>query len=117
MLLAGLYDVVTLEGLSHPSSACCCCSSAARHDVASKGQTTPLYTFTIVTTDANKDFDWLHDRQPVILSTTEALRQWLDTSSQQWTPELSKLLRPYSDTESKLTWYVFLALYHGSIKV
>ena len=69
------------------------------------GQTTPLWTFTIVTTGAAEDFRWLHDRQPVILSTTESLQAWLDTSSQSWTPELSKLVQPYSG-DAKLTWLV-----------
>ncbi|TCD68996.1 hypothetical protein EIP91_009218 [Steccherinum ochraceum] len=82
MLLAGLYDVVTLEG-----------------------QTEPLWTFTIVTTSANKDFTWLHDRQPVILSTEHALQQWIDTSSQTWSRELTSLVNPYSDVESPLECY------------
>ncbi|KAH8084868.1 hypothetical protein BXZ70DRAFT_900243 [Cristinia sonorae] len=82
MLMAGLYDVVTLEG-----------------------QKEPLWTFTIVTTSANQEFSWLHDRQPVILSTDEAVTTWLNTSSQTWTPELSKLVTPYSDTKSPLECY------------
>ncbi|KAF7795134.1 hypothetical protein EIP86_006281 [Pleurotus ostreatoroseus] len=81
MLLAGMYDIANIEG-----------------------QTTPLWTFTIVTTGAAEDFRWLHDRQPVILSTTESLQAWLDTSSQSWTPDLSKLVQPYSG-DAKLTCY------------
>ena len=99
MLLAGLYDVVTLEGNHIMSDSLKMLIFAMRI-----GQTTPLYSFTIVTTDANKEFGWLHDRQPVILSTTEALMKWLDTSSQQWTLELTKMLRPYNDERSKLIW-------------
>ncbi|TFK69809.1 DUF159-domain-containing protein [Pluteus cervinus] len=82
MLMAGLYDSVILEG-----------------------QTEPLWTFTIVTTDANKDFSWLHDRQPVILSTKEALNMWLDTTSQTWSTALTKLVQPYSDTLHPLECY------------
>ncbi|GLB44099.1 putative SOS response associated peptidase (SRAP) [Lyophyllum shimeji] len=82
MLMAGLYDCVHLEG-----------------------QTKPLWTFTIVTTAANKDFSWLHDRQPVILSTRAALDAWLDTSKQTWTPELTKLVEPYHDSASPLECY------------
>ncbi|KZT68101.1 DUF159-domain-containing protein [Daedalea quercina L-15889] len=82
MLLAGLYDRAQLEGESEP-----------------------LWTFTIVTTDANKDFQWLHDRQPVILSSMEALNAWLDTSEQQWTSELTKLVQPYHDSRAPLTCY------------
>ncbi|EMD35095.1 hypothetical protein CERSUDRAFT_116585 [Gelatoporia subvermispora B] len=82
MLLAGLYDRAFLEGSNEP-----------------------LYTYTIVTTDANKEFSWLHDRQPVILSSPEASQKWLDTSSEKWNPELTKLLNPYSDTTSPLVCY------------
>ncbi|KAF8235058.1 DUF159-domain-containing protein [Tricholoma matsutake] len=84
MLMAGLYDCVTLEG-----------------------QSTPLWTFTVVTTSANKEFEWLHDRQPVILSTREALDKWLDTSSQTWTSELTKLVEPYHDSSAPLEWHVY----------
>ena len=72
------------------------------------GQTEPLWTFTIVTTDANSDFNWLHDRQPVILSTTEALTTWLDTSSQTWNSKLSEIVKPYHDSSSPLEWFVSL---------
>jgi len=82
MLLAGLYDRAFLEGSKEP-----------------------LWTFTIVTTDANKEFSWLHDRQPVILSSAEALNTWLDTSSGKWSPELTRLLDPYHDSESPLVCY------------
>ncbi|KAK7039213.1 hypothetical protein VNI00_010118 [Paramarasmius palmivorus] len=83
MLLAGLYDSVVLEG-----------------------QTQPLWTFTIVTTAANKEFSWLHDRQPVILSTPDSLRKWLDTSSATWTSELGKfVLQPYHNSEAPLECY------------
>ncbi|KAF9260441.1 DUF159-domain-containing protein [Marasmius fiardii PR-910] len=82
MLLAGLYDCVLLEG-----------------------KTEPLWTFTIVTTSANKDFEWLHERQPVILSTQSALKTWLDTTSQSWTKELSKMVQPYNDPAAPLECY------------
>ncbi|KDQ54474.1 hypothetical protein JAAARDRAFT_38145 [Jaapia argillacea MUCL 33604] len=72
MLMAGLWDVAHLEG-----------------------QEKPLYTFTIVTTDASKQLSWLHDRQSVILTSEADLNVWLDTSSQSWTPELTKLVAPY----------------------
>ncbi|KAJ6588477.1 hypothetical protein B0H19DRAFT_1301344 [Mycena capillaripes] len=68
MLLAGLYDSVVLPG-----------------------ETEPLWTFTIITTVANPPISWLHHRQPVILSTPEALNMWLDTS-QRWSSRLVRLL-------------------------
>jgi len=80
LLMAGLYDSVVLEGKT-------------------------LWTFTIVTTDANKDFSWLHERQPVFLSNRDALYRWLDTSTQSWTPELTKMVQPYSDTSVPLECY------------
>lgn len=33
---------------------------------------------------------------PLVLSTSAQLSSWLDTSSQEWTPRLAKLIRPYS---------------------
>jgi hypothetical protein len=68
------------------------------------GETEALWTFTIVTTSANKEFSWLHDRQPVILSTPEALNRWLDTSSRKWSDDLVPLVAP---TTCALEWYEF----------
>ncbi|THU97899.1 DUF159-domain-containing protein [Dendrothele bispora CBS 962.96] len=83
MLLAGLYDSAMLDG-----------------------QSEAVWSFTIVTTAASKDFSWLHDRQPVILSTKETLEKWLDTSSQTWSPDLSKFVsQPYHNTEAPLECY------------
>jgi len=80
MLLAGLYDSAVIEGRT-------------------------LWTFTIVTTDANKDFSWLHDRQPVILSSDRAVAEWLDTSSKTWSKQLSNLVQPYHDPNVALECY------------
>jgi hypothetical protein len=82
MLMAGLWDCVILEG-----------------------KTEPLWTFAVVTTSANKEFSWLHDRQPVILSSREALNIWLDTTSQKWTSELTRLVEPYHDLNAPLQCY------------
>jgi len=73
------------------------------HSVSGKS----LWTFTIVTTEANKEFSWLHERQPVFLTSKEALDRWLDTSSQTWTPELTKMVQPYNDETTQLEWSVF----------
>jgi hypothetical protein len=72
------------------------------------GSTEPLWSFTIVTTSACKDFTWLHDRQPVILSSRDALDTWLDTSAQAWTSTLTKLVQPYNNSISPLEWYVLV---------
>ncbi|KAG9311008.1 hypothetical protein JVU11DRAFT_8904 [Chiua virens] len=82
MLMAGLYD-----------------------ETVEKGQTQPTYTFSIVTTDASKALSWLHDRQPVIFSTISEVKQWLETSSQLWSTDLARLLRPWEDTTAPLQCY------------
>ncbi|KAH9990829.1 hypothetical protein BJV77DRAFT_1060873 [Russula vinacea] len=82
MLFAGLYDSVTLEG-----------------------QSEPLWTFTIVTTAASSGFAWLHDRQPVILTSQDALDRWLDTSTQTWDPKLNSLLGSYDEPDAPLECY------------
>ncbi|KAI0298994.1 hypothetical protein B0F90DRAFT_1631821 [Multifurca ochricompacta] len=82
MLFAGLYDSATLNG-----------------------EQRPLWTFAIVTTAASSGLAWLHDRQPVILTSQDALDQWLDTSSQTWNPKLNRLLDPYSDPDAPLECY------------
>lgn len=98
MCFAGLWDSVTYEG---------------------EGEK-PLQTYTIITTNSNKQLEFvsililvktlqaeyipqrkLHDRMPVILTTPEEIALWLDTSNQEWTPELAALLKPF---EGKLEW-------------
>lgn len=54
----------------------------------------PLWSFSIVTTPASKDFDWLHDRQPVILVSEDDIIKWLDPNVDKWTKELSQLVQP-----------------------
>ncbi len=55
----------------------------------------PLYTFSIITTRANKDMEPIHDRMPVILSPEqEAL--WLDPAHRDQAL-LAELLEPYED--------------------
>jgi putative SOS response-associated peptidase YedK len=74
MLLAGLWDSVTYEGSEEK-----------------------LYTYTIITTDSNKQLNFLHDRMPVILEPdSEGLKNWLDPTNNSWSKELQNLLRPYS---------------------
>lgn len=98
MLLAGLYDCAVLEGKIYLNL-----SRAVSKWVPES--TEPLWTFTIVTTSACKEFSWLHDRQPVILSSRAALDTWLDTSAQAWTPALTKLVEPYDNSTTPLEWY------------
>lgn len=71
MLLAGLYDCVQYEG------------AADR-----------IWTYTIITTAANTELAWLHDRMPLIFDQgTDQIRNWLDDDA--WSQDLVKLLKPY----------------------
>ncbi|KAF8609243.1 DUF159-domain-containing protein [Ceratobasidium sp. AG-I] len=79
LLLAGFYEIVK------PTS----------------GSARPTYTCTILTTEANPQLAFLHDRMPVILSSEQALR-WMDVSKG-WKPEvLEELSKPY---EGELVCY------------
>lgn len=73
MCFAGLWDCVKYEGSDEK-----------------------LYTYTIITTDSNKQLQFLHDRMPVILDNgSEAMRIWLDPKRSEWSKELQGLLKPY----------------------
>jgi putative SOS response-associated peptidase YedK len=73
MCLAGLWDVVQYR------------------DTEEK-----LYSYTIITTDSNKQLKFLHDRMPVIFNPgDEATRTWLDPNRNWWTKELQSLLKPW----------------------
>ncbi|KAF2812445.1 DUF159-domain-containing protein [Mytilinidion resinicola] len=74
MCLAGLWDCVKYE------------------DSEEK-----LYSYTIITTDSNKQLNFLHDRMPVILDNgSDAIRTWLDPARTEWSKDLQSLLKPYS---------------------
>ncbi|KAK1973968.1 hypothetical protein LZ30DRAFT_609358 [Colletotrichum cereale] len=54
------------------------------------------YTYTIITTDSNKQLKFLHDRMPVILNLgSQAIKSWLDPERHEWTKELQGLLKPF----------------------
>jgi putative SOS response-associated peptidase YedK len=62
-----------------------------------KGSEEKIYSYTIITTDSNKQLKWLHDRMPVIFNPgDEAIRTWLDPNRHEWTRELQSLLKPFS---------------------
>lgn len=55
-----------------------------------------LYTYTIITTDSNKQLKFLHDRMPVILDAgSDEMKVWLDPERNKWSKELQALLQPY----------------------
>ncbi|CZR53133.1 related to DUF159 domain protein [Phialocephala subalpina] len=76
MCFAGLWDCVQYEGSDENN-----------------------YTYTIITTDSNKQLKFLHDRMPVILENgSEDIKKWLDPKQYTWSKELQSLLKP-TDTE------------------
>ncbi|RMZ74920.1 hypothetical protein DV738_g5681, partial [Chaetothyriales sp. CBS 135597] len=55
-----------------------------------------LYTYTIITTDANKQLSFLHERMPVILDPgSDAMKLWLDPTRNKWSRELQSVLKPF----------------------
>ncbi|GKT51397.1 putative peptide chain release factor 1, mitochondrial [Colletotrichum spaethianum] len=54
------------------------------------------YTYTIITTDSNKQLKFLHDRMPVILNPgSKQIKTWLDPKRHEWSKELQSLLKPF----------------------
>ncbi|KXS95810.1 hypothetical protein AC578_6265 [Pseudocercospora eumusae] len=73
MAFAGLWDMVQYEGSQEK-----------------------LYTYTIITTDSNKQLKFLHDRMPVILEPgSDAMKMWLDPNNITWSKELQSILKPF----------------------
>ncbi|KAF1809648.1 DUF159-domain-containing protein [Eremomyces bilateralis CBS 781.70] len=73
MCFAGLWDCVKYEGSDEK-----------------------LYTYTVITTDSNKQLKFLHDRMPVMLENgSEDIVKWLSPERTTWTKELQSLLKPY----------------------
>ena len=68
-----------------------------RQELTPSGSDDKHYTYTIITTDSNKQLKFLHDRMPVILENgTEQIRTWLDPQRFEWSRELQSLLKPYA---------------------
>jgi putative SOS response-associated peptidase YedK len=73
MCFAGLWDCVQYEGSEEK-----------------------LYSYTVITTDSNRQLKFLHDRMPVILEAgSDAMKMWLDPGHAGWSKELQGLLKPY----------------------
>ncbi|KXL42290.1 hypothetical protein M433DRAFT_156570 [Acidomyces richmondensis BFW] len=74
MCMAGLWDAVRYDG---------------SEDL--------VWTYTIVTTEANQRLRFLHDRMPVILEAgSEEMRKWLDPGRVGWDAELQEMLQPFA---------------------
>ena len=72
----------------------------------------PLFTFTIITTESSKGLSFLHDRMPVILTSTEDIELWLSASD--WSRNLCKLICP---NESEFDWYVLFLWFNALVYV
>lgn len=73
LCFAGLWDMVQYEGSDEK-----------------------LYTYTIITTDSNKQLKFLHDRMPVILEPgSDQMKTWLNPNLIGWNKELQSMLKPY----------------------
>lgn len=57
----------------------------------------PLYTFSILTTAANKEMEAIHDRMPVILSPNQE-NSWLDPRVDE-RPIIEAMMTPYNDAQ------------------
>jgi putative SOS response-associated peptidase YedK len=64
------------------------------------GESEERFTFTIITTDVSSQLDFLHDRQPLILPSEEAIATWLDPSAP--LAEVRKLVKTF---DGKLEFY------------
>jgi putative SOS response-associated peptidase YedK len=82
MCFAGLWDCVKYEDTGKEKEG--------------EGMNEKLYTYTVITTDSNKQISWLHDRMPVILEPgSEEMRLWLDPHNVGWNKELQSILKPF----------------------
>lgn len=80
MCFAGLWDCVQYE----------------RDSMGNEVEAEKLYTYTVITTDSNKQLKFLHDRMPVILEAgSEEMRTWLDPGLNGWNKELQSMLKPF----------------------
>jgi len=89
LLMAALYDVwdtpAVTEVAGHGGPGTLALPGAAAA-TASPGHTphtaaAPLYSYTVLTTDSGNTLQWLHSRQPVLLTTPAAVQAWLDTDT------------------------------------
>jgi len=65
-------------------------------DCVQYGSDEKNYTYSIITTDSNKQLSFLHDRMPVILENgSDQIRKWLDPHRSEWSQDLQSLLKPF----------------------
>jgi len=56
------------------------------------------FTYSVVTTDANKKLAFIHERMPVVLETEEEQQLWLNANGSTVSDEVLGLLKPYAGT-------------------
>ena len=89
MCFAGLWDCVQYENAGGGGA------DEGGKDVH-EGMGEKLYTYTVITTDSNKQLSFLHDRMPVILEPgSPEMKAWLDPNHAGWTKELQQMLKPF----------------------
>ncbi|KAG8973599.1 hypothetical protein FRB90_009895 [Tulasnella sp. 427] len=71
LLLAGLWDITTLEDHKYPT-----------------------YSFTIITTSSNSQLSFIHDRMPVFLEDESSIQTWLNPEVG-WGKDLAQMMKPY----------------------
>ena len=74
---------------------------AGLYDVWINSEGEKVYSYTIITTSANKSFKWLHDRLPVMLTKSE-IDTWLFSNV---SDVYLDLLKPSSDSSTVLAWH------------
>jgi putative SOS response-associated peptidase YedK len=96
MCFAGLWDCVKYEGENYSETVFLFFAIPQPVLIILKGSDEKQYTYTIITTDSNKQLKFLHDRMPVIFEPgSEKLRTWLDPQKYVWNRELQSLLIPF----------------------
>jgi putative SOS response-associated peptidase YedK len=92
MLFAGLWDVVKFKGLWRELNRL----PKLYADLYNIDQEKSIYTFTIITTDANDQIRFLHNRMPAILDEgSPKLATWLGPHKEKWSDEIGSCLKPY----------------------
>lgn len=64
------------------------------HHVSS--EVSPFYSFSIVTTDAHDELQWIHDRMPAIIDSDEDRDKWLNSSKVNSAKALELIREPFS---------------------
>ncbi|CCU77151.1 DUF159 domain protein [Blumeria hordei DH14] len=74
--MAGLFNNISVDGKDNSKKFC---------------------TYTIITTNANDQLKFLHNRMPVTFEIgSEEMQTWLDPRKSKWSKDLQQLLKPYA---------------------